>query len=48
MGTTSATSYFICKDTWSYSGVENEGFRELLHVLETKYNIPPQQHFSET
>uniref|UniRef100_A0A8B9HG88 BED-type domain-containing protein n=1 Tax=Astyanax mexicanus TaxID=7994 RepID=A0A8B9HG88_ASTMX len=45
---TSAISYFICKDMRPYNVVENEGFRELLHTLEPKYNITSRQHFSES
>ncbi|KAK0144032.1 putative RNA-binding protein 46 [Merluccius polli] len=44
---TSAIANFICKDMRTYSVVENEGFRDLLHTLEPRYVMPSRQHFSE-
>ena len=39
---------FIAADMRSYSVVENQGFRRLLHTLEPKYNIPSRTHFTRT
>ena len=44
---TSAMAQFIVKDLRPYVVVENEGFKNLIKVLEPKYSIPSRQHFSE-
>jgi len=44
---TAAITKFICKDLRPYSVVENEGFRDLVHLLEPRYVIPSRPHFSE-
>uniref|UniRef100_A0A8C4GH43 Zinc finger BED domain-containing protein 1 n=1 Tax=Dicentrarchus labrax TaxID=13489 RepID=A0A8C4GH43_DICLA len=45
---TSAIAYFICKDNQPYSVVENEGFRQLLHILDPTYKIPVRGTFTDT
>ena len=44
---TFAMAQFIVKDLRPYVVVENEGFKNLIKVLEPKYSIPSRQHFSE-
>lgn len=45
---TAAIANFICKDLRPYCVVENDGFRELMHVVEPRYVIPSRQYFSQT
>ncbi|KAL6491014.1 hypothetical protein MHYP_G00013590 [Metynnis hypsauchen] len=45
---TDAIAYFICKDIQSYSVVENEGFKELVHILDPRYKIPQRAFFTDT
>ena len=45
---TGAITQFIVKDLRPYSVVENEGFRNLVRVMEPKYKLPSRQHFSDT
>ncbi|XP_077386781.1 E3 SUMO-protein ligase ZBED1-like [Festucalex cinctus] len=47
MAITKAIAYFICKDMQPYSVVENEGFRQLVHVLEPRYKIPDRSVFTD-
>ena len=44
---TSAMAQFIVKDLRPFSVVANSGFKNLIKVLEPKYNIPARQHFSD-
>jgi len=44
---TSGILNFIVKDLRPFSVVENEGFRDLIRVLEPRYTIPSRQHFSD-
>lgn len=43
---TRAIGLFIAQDLWPYSIVENEGFRNMIHVLEPRYEIPSRPYFS--
>ena len=43
----SAILGFIIKDLRPFSVVENEGFENLIHVLEARYKIPSRQFFSD-
>lgn len=47
MALTKAIAYFICEDIQPYSVVENEGFRQHVHVLEPRYKIPDRSVFTE-
>lgn len=42
---TDAIAFFICKDIQPYSVTENEGFRNLVHILEPRYHIPDRKLF---
>src|SRR4029434_5252639 len=42
---TEAIAYFISKDVQPYSVVENEGFQNLLSILEPRYAIPSREIF---
>ena len=44
---TAAITQFIVRDLRPYLVVQNEGFRNLVHVVELKYTLSPRQHFSE-
>ncbi|XP_019752911.1 uncharacterized protein LOC109532507 [Hippocampus comes] len=46
MAITKATGYFICKDLQPYSMVDNDRFRQLVHVLEPRYKIPDRSVFT--
>ena len=39
---------FISKDLQPYSVVENEGFQNLLSILEPRYVIPSRKYFTDT
>jgi len=39
---------FIAADRRPFSVIENQGFRRLLHTLESKYTIPSRTHFTCT
>ena len=43
----SAILGFIVKDLRPFSVVENEGFKNLIHVLEERYKIPSRQFFRD-
>ena len=45
---TEAIAYFIPKDLQPYSVVENEGFQNLLGILEPRYVIPSRKYFTDT
>lgn len=45
---TAAIGTFIAADMRPYSVVENAGFKNMLHVIEPRYNIPSRAHFSQT
>ena len=40
--------YVIAADMRPYSVVENAGFKNMLNVIEPRYNIPSRAHFSQT
>jgi tRNA (cytidine32/guanosine34-2'-O)-methyltransferase len=42
-----AIGLFMALDMRPFSVVENEGFRNLLHLLEPRYEMPSRAHFSE-
>ena len=44
---TNAIGVFIATDMRPYSVVQNEGFKNMLKVLEPRYEIPSRTHFSE-
>ena len=44
---TKSIADFICKDLWPHCVVENKGFRNMLHTLESRYVIPSKKYFSE-
>lgn len=44
---TNAIGVFIATDVRPYSVVQNEGFKNMLKVLEPRYDIPSHTHFSE-
>ena len=44
---TAAITQFIVRDLRPYSVVQNEGFRNLVRVMDPKYTLPSRQHFSE-
>ena len=44
---TRAIGLFMALDMRPFSVVENEGFRNLLHLLEPRYEMPSRAHFSE-
>ena len=44
---TEAIAYFISKDLQPYSVVENEGFQNLLSILEPRYVIPSRKYFTD-
>lgn len=43
---TTAIGMFIAKDLRPYSVVENEGFRNLLTVIDPRYEVPSRTHFA--
>ncbi len=45
---TKAVAYCIAKDMLPISLVENEGFKNLIHVLDPRYELPGRKHFSQT
>jgi len=45
---TKALGMFIAKDMQPCSVIECEGFRQLMNVLEPRYNIPSRRHFGTT
>ena len=45
---TKAVAYFIVKDLRPYSVVSNEGFKNLVKVLDPRYEVPARQTFSDT
>ncbi|XDV47123.1 hypothetical protein PO909_016829, partial [Leuciscus waleckii] len=45
---TKAVAYFIAKDMLPISVVENEGFKKLIRVLDSRYELPDRKHFSQT
>ncbi len=45
---TKAVAYCIAKDMLPISLVENEGFKNLIHVLDLRYELPCRKHFSQT
>lgn len=45
---TDAIAYFICKDIQPYRVVENEGFKQLVHILDPRYKIPQRAFFTDT
>lgn len=44
---TKSIACFISKDLRPYSVVESEGFRQMIHTLEPRYDIPCRKHFTE-
>ena len=45
---TEAIATFVCKDLRPYSVVENEGFKQLVHVLDPHYVMVQRKHLTET
>ena len=45
---TEANTTFVCKDLRPYSVVENEGFKQLVHVLDPHYVMVQRKHLTET
>lgn len=43
---TSGVACFIAKDLRPYSVVENSGFRNLMKILEPRYDMPSRNHFT--
>lgn len=44
---TRSIGLFIAKDMRPFSVMENQGFANMIHVLEPRYNMPGRSHFSE-
>ncbi len=45
---TRAVSYFLAKDMMPLSTVERDGFRKLVKVLDSRYELPGRKYFSRT
>uniref|UniRef100_A0A8B9H2A4 BED-type domain-containing protein n=1 Tax=Astyanax mexicanus TaxID=7994 RepID=A0A8B9H2A4_ASTMX len=39
--------YFICKDMRPLRVVENEGFRNMVNIMEPRYTLPSRQHITD-
>ncbi|XP_049337568.1 E3 SUMO-protein ligase ZBED1-like [Astyanax mexicanus] len=45
---TKAVTYFMAKDMMPLSTVEKEGFKNLVKVLDSRYQLPGRKYFSQT
>uniref|UniRef100_A0A8B9H5C0 Zinc finger BED domain-containing protein 1-like n=1 Tax=Astyanax mexicanus TaxID=7994 RepID=A0A8B9H5C0_ASTMX len=44
---TQSVLYFICKDMRPLRVVENEGFRNMVNIMEPRYTLPSRQHITD-
>lgn len=44
---TDSVAFCIAKDTMPIHSVEKEGFRKLLHMFDSQYDLPSQKYFSK-
>ncbi|XP_041841381.1 E3 SUMO-protein ligase ZBED1-like isoform X2 [Melanotaenia boesemani] len=45
---TNAIAYCLAKDMLPINTVENQGFRQLIKVIDPRYQLPGRKHFSQT